>query len=513
MSSSSLDLVVITFNCAKHLIDVGVFAKHVQSVFEHKATTSELADVVVISLQEVAPLSQAFIGDYFLSPYLARFDEAINLAAAEHCREQNANGGGGLNAAEPGTGGGGHGGQETTSGMKAKKPYSLVKAHNVGFTAILLFARDPERLKKMEQGEVGFGTADMGSKGAVGLRMLYAVEATDTTSQQSTELTFVATHLAAMEWNLALRNANWEAIMRGMTFEDPKAFAQPWPSPCSASASTDEQHRLLHDEGHERVRRQLHDVSIFKPSSYLFVAGDLNYRISTRSPGPEAVFPSLDPKSENYWPALLPLDQLTREREAGRTLHGLSEDEVRFPPTYKYVVKQQQATRHRLLQWRREAEGEHVDEAGDEQDEGLPCSFAPHRYPSWTDRILYLDLPSWVKARLDAPRITVHAYDALPLMRSSDHRPVYMRVRVPLVSPKDMVPPLTGRLAQTDSLDPRVQLPVDIDVEAWQRRKAARNKEQMLGWAMFFWSTSQGTWALAALLVAGLGAYWLYRTI
>ncbi|PHH60213.1 hypothetical protein CDD81_1955 [Ophiocordyceps australis] len=526
MSSSSLDLVVITFNCAKHLIDVGVFATHVQSVFEHKAT-SGLADVVVISLQEVGPLSQAFIGDYFLRAYLARFDEAINLAAVQHCSEQDAKGSGASKGAGAGTGGGEHGGQETTSDTQAKagrerKPYSLVKAHNVGFTAILLFARDPKRLRNMEQAEVGFGTADMGSKGAVGLRMLYVVEATDTTRQQSTELTFVATHLAAMEWNLGLRNANWEAIMRGMTFKDPMVFAQPGlsssssssssSSPClPRSASAEEQHRLLQDERDERVQQQLRDVSIFKPSSYLFVAGDLNYRISTTSPGPKAVFPSLDPESENYWPAFLPLDQLTREREAGRTLHGLTEHEVRFPPTYKYVVKQQQSATHRLLQWRQGAGSEHVEESVDEQQ--LPCSFAPHRYPSWTDRILYLDLPSWVKARPDAPRITVHAYDALAVMRSSDHRPVYMRVNVPLVSPKDMVPPPTGRVAETDSLDPRVQSPVDIDAEAWQRRRAARNKELVLGWTMFLWSTPEGTWTLAALLVAGLGAYWLYRTV
>lgn len=430
-------------------------------------------------------MSQAFIGDYFLNPYVARFDEAINLAALRHGGERDQD----VVLVTP-----------TEATKNGKRQYTLVRANNVGYTAILLFARDAARVRDLQEAEVGFGAAEMGNKGAVGLRALYDVG----DGERSTELTFVATHLAAMEWNLPRRNANWAAIMRGLTFENPEAVVDRIRSRegTSSPGSSDddeisERHRLLQDEHHRQhaqLQQQLHDISVYKPSSHLFVAGDLNYRISTTSPPPSAAFPSLDPESEHYYPTFFPLDQLTRERAAGRTMHGLAEHEVRFPPTYKYVVQ--------------------PPNGREEEETDVPWEFASHRYPSWTDRVLYLDLPSWVKARRDAPRINVRAYDALPLLRTSDHRPVYLRVDVPLVSPGDMSPPAS--LLQSSeaeaSTDPRVRLPVEIDPEAWERRKAARQKERVVGWSMFLWSTKEGAWILATLLVAGFAGYWLYTT-
>lgn len=355
---------------------------------------------------------------------------------------------------------------------------------------------------------MGFGAGEMGNKGAVALRTLYSVD--DTSGSKSTELTFVAAHLAAMEWNLARRNANWGAIMRSMTFRDPETildrFRGPEGTPTPPVQSEDDgnegtdRHRLLHDaydEEHLQIRQELHDVSVFKPSSHLFVAGDLNYRISTSSPPPNAAFPSLDPDSANYYPTFLPMDQLSRERQAGRTMHGLSEAEIHFPPTYKYDVQAK------------------ASPVSDEDEGEVPWKFAPHRYPSWTDRILYLDLPSWVKSRSDKPKMNVLAYDALPLLRSSDHRPVYLRVEVPLISPEDLSPPASIRQnPDGESLkDPRVRLPVEIDPEAWSRRRAARRMELMTGWSAFLWSTKEGAWILAALLAGGLSTWYLYKTL
>ncbi|UNI24103.1 hypothetical protein JDV02_009879 [Purpureocillium takamizusanense] len=517
MSPSTLDLLVLTFNCAKNLINPGVFATHLASAFGHNAT--ELPDLVVFSLQEIAPLSQAFIGDYFLNPYVARFDEAINLAAALQQQPQQD-----VVSVTP-----------TEGGTSNERRYTLARAHNVGYTAILLFARDPARIRDLQEAEVGFGAAEMGNKGAVGLRALYDA-GKEGDEAQTTELTFVATHLAAMEWNLPRRNANWAAIMRGLTFDNPEAVVQRMrgregtSSSSSAAAAAaaagsssedeaddegqgeeSERHRLLHDHHHRRhleLQRQLHDISVFKPSSHLFVAGDLNYRISTVSPEPNAAFPSLDPASEHYYPTFFPLDQLTRERAAGRTMHGLTEHEVRFPPTYKYDIQ-----------------GGHHDGGDDEDDDApVPWTFAPHRYPSWTDRVLYLDLPPWVKTGDgDAtPRMRVRGYDALPVVRTSDHRAVFLRVDVPLIPPSRLAPPETrspvrGSEDSADAdatvraTDPRVRLPVEIDPEAWERRKAARQKEKLLGWSMFLWSTREGALVLATLLVAGVGGYWMYK--
>ncbi|KAG5928569.1 hypothetical protein E4U53_002625 [Claviceps sorghi] len=519
MPPSTVDLLVLTFNCAKAFVHVGVFANHMQSAFAENA--AGLPDVVVLSLQEVAPLSQSFIGDYFLRPYYSRFDEAINLAA-RRIRHGSPTGDAEApeSVASESVASDSDAGSDSHADLGRRRQdephptYTLVKAHNVGYTAMLLFARDPQSIRNLQKAEVGFGAAEMGNKGAVGLRTLYDVRGD---GKQATELTFVATHLAAMEWNLPRRNANWAAIMRGLTFDDPEAIldelrgpestpAPPTPADSDRGRDGDdlEQHSLLHDTHHRehlQVQQRLHDISVFKPSSHLFVAGDLNYRISTSSPPRNATFPSLDPSSETYYPTFFPLDQLTRERTAGRTLHGLSEAEVSFPPTYKYKV---------LPKTRADV---------DDEDEGrVPWIFAPHRYPSWTDRVLYLDLPPWIlgankPASRPSPRIEILAYDALPVTRSSDHRPVYFRAKVPLIPPKHMMPPDTdsGHNNDTWLSDPRARLPAEIDPEAWSRRRAARRKELVTGWSAFLWSTKEGAWVLLTLLVAGMGTWWFYH--
>ncbi|KAL7795912.1 Endonuclease/exonuclease/phosphatase [Trichoderma ceciliae] len=487
MTPSTLDLLVLTFNCAAKLIDVPVFAGHLQAALVRNAT--ELPEVVVLSLQEVAPLSYAFIGDYFLRPYVERFEEALNLAAS--LQLQNGERADVSAASSP-----------TSRSSRERKPFTLVRTLNVGYTAILLFARDATRLRDIQEAEVGFGAAEMGNKGAVGLRALYEV------GGESTELTFVATHLAAMEWNLPRRNANWGTIMRGLTFENPEEVLSQMrrdaesrsESISSEEGDASEQARLLRDEHRQqdlRLQQQFHNLSVFKPSSHLFVAGDLNYRISTTSPTPYSAFPNLDPASENHYRNFFHLDQLTRERLAGRTLHGMSEPQVNFPPTYKYVV---------------DSNTPPPGSAGTSVDV-VRWEFASHRYPGWTDRILFLELPSWTGSKMK-----VRSYDALPVVRTSDHRPVFLRVHVPLVAPAVLAPPAAFRenAAQSASpggngLDPRVRLPVEIDPEAWERRVVARRREIVAGWTMFLWSTRQGAYILTTLLAASVGGYCLYR--
>ncbi|UKZ55335.1 hypothetical protein TrVGV298_009155 [Trichoderma virens] len=470
MTPSTLDLLVLTFNCAAKLINVPVFAGHLQTALARNA--AELPEVVVLSLQEIAPLSYAFVGDYFLKPYVERYEEALNLAASLHSQNGENNGISAAAAASTPAS------QSQSQPQNGGNHFTLIRTLNVGYTAIMLFARDPTRLKDVQEAEVGFGAAEMGNKGG------------------------------SMEWNLPRRNANWGAIMRGLTFENPEEVLTKMrrdaesrsQSLSSEEGDASEQARLLREEHHEqdlRLQQQFHNLSVFKPSSHLFVAGDLNYRISTTSPTPYSAFPNLDPGSENYYTKFLHLDQLTRERLAGRTLHGMSEYPVKFPPTYKYVV---------------DSKTPPPGSAGSSVDE-VKWEFASHRYPGWTDRILYLELPSWVDAKMN-----VREYDALPVIRTSDHRPVFLRVDVPLISPGDLAPPAAVRESVAGSaspggsgVDPRVRLPVEIDPEAWDRRVAARRREIAAGWTMFLGSTRQGAYILASLLATGAGGYWLYR--
>lgn len=463
-----------------------------------------------------------------MSRYYSPYEEALNLAAAKVLTTTTSTNGQAGAAADPPPPG------------RASYPYTLVRAKNVGMTAILLFARDPAALHHIGEAVVGFGIQDMGNKGAVGLR------ATWSGAGGSTELTFVATHLAAMEWNLKKRNANWRSIVSGLTFENPKRAlpgvfpdAMPSggggapevqrdgvrpPSPASASSSegseeedadavtdAEDEAPLLSSAGDHSSSddpdgpqltaehlQTLHSLSVFKPTSHLFLAGDLNYRISTTTPPARSPFPSFYHPREDplHWSHFLPRDQLTAERAAGRTMHGLTEAAINFGPSYKYDVLA-------------EAEAENAENYADVREKGeVPWRWAPHRWPSWCDRVLYLEVPGWVRRREERV-VEVVAYDLLPLMASSDHRPVFLRARVPVLGPEEMRPPAV--LGEGDAADPRVVLPVAVDPHAWERRAKARRKELWAGWSMFVWATREGAVLISTLLVVAGVSWWLLR--
>lgn len=442
----------------------------------------------------------------------------------------------------------------------------MVRAKNVGMTAILLFARDPAAIHHIQEAVVGFGVQDMGNKGAVGLRVTWSDSRGSGGTGSSTELTFVATHLAAMEWNLKKRNANWRTIVSGLTFENPKkalpgmfpaaipttpAADQPSsrpPSPASASSSEGSEEEeddavnperdadaapLLTGQGSSALSRRntkrftnrvsypdnpdltpahistLQEISIFKPTSHLFVGGDLNYRISSTTPPARAPFPSFyhPPSDPLHWSHFLPRDQLTAERAAGRTLNGLTEPAINFGPSYKYDVLSEDEAANAENFAQVQARGE------------VPWRWAPHRWPSWCDRVLFLDLAPWVRRREPESKISVAAYDILPLMRTSDHRPVFLRATVPILGPEEMAPPPAAAaegeeaLQDEDMSDPRIVLPVPIDPHAWERRAAARRREIVAGWSMYMWATKEGATIIgSALLVAG-ATWWLWRVL
>ncbi|KAB5517289.1 DNase I-like protein [Coniochaeta sp. 2T2.1] len=522
--ASTLDLLFITLNCAKNLVNPGVFASHLHGALTRNATTG-LPNLVVFSLQEVAPLSYSFMGPYFLSKYYAPYEEALNAAAERIVTTTTT-------STSP---------SDQPPSPRSAPAYTLVRSNNIGMTSLLLFALSPRSISNLQDAVIGFGVQEMGNKGAVGCRFTYTSSSPD---KKSTVLTFVATHLAAMEWNLKKRNANWRSIVSGLTFSNPKdalpgvfpAVAPPDgdrdrdqlglgerqqqqrpPSPASASSSEgseEEEDDALPDRGDSDLDPShlstLQELSIFAPATHLFLAGDLNYRISSTTPPPGSLFPSFsaDPSDPAHWSHFLPRDQLTAERLAGRTLHGLSEAEISFGPSYKYDV----------------LPGDEADTAA-ENLEGVktrgevPWKWAPHRWPSWCDRVLYLDLPGWVKRSRPGKQIETVAYDILPLMASSDHRPVFWRGRIPILSEEEMLPPTAGAeevevgLKEEDMKDPRVTLPVAIDPHAWERRAAARRREVVAGWSIFLWATKEGAGVLGGGLLLGALTWWLWRVL
>jgi hypothetical protein len=407
-------------------------------------------------------------------------------------------------------------------------------------TAVLLFARDPKTLGKVQEAETGFGVMDMGNKGAVALRTTYF-----SGQERSTELTFVAAHLRHGEAYVRDRNNNWKTMMAELTFADPKkvledlVFEKPTVAALQEQEDSDDDELepdsdrtpLLgppvstepnHAELREKHMVQLHELSMFKPSSHLFVAGDLNYRISDKEPKecpkpivfPSFNVPTADPR---HWSHFLSRDQLGIERAAQRTCHGLDEYPIRFGPSYKYKhLRDGQDISH----------AENVDAARENRE--VAWKWASNRWPSWCDRILFLRPGGWVRRRdtQGVPTdLQLKAYNIMPLLATSDHRPVFLRVGVPILTPEEMMPPRMEQAASpvaaeaaenallgAEMNDPRVRLPVPINVFAWEKRAAARRREWIFGWTGRVWSTAEGAVVLFSSVAIVFATWYLYRT-
>lgn len=338
-------------------------------------------------------------------------------------------------------------------------------------TGIMALAKDLEAVSAVEVAGVGVGLAGMGNKGAIGLRFTYHRKG------RSTELAFVAAHLAPMESDVARRNEDWKNIVRGMVFSS-KDLDRHDVEPATAG----EERPLL------SISRR--DASMFKPTSHLFLAGDLNYRTSITPPSPtdhQDAFPQPhhDPSSAQHFSKLFERDQLNQERLAGRTCHGLIEAPVIFPPTYKY-----------------DSEGSSLA-----PDEDLTrWHWAQHRWPSWCDRILHLEIPPWVKRAHPDAKIITHKYSALPLWPTSDHRAVALDVSVPLL-------PIPQPREDEEGDDPRVHPPFEVDIDWRTKRERARTLELVAGYALYFTTTLPGARVSVSVVLGAVAAFVAIRAV
>ncbi|KAF7862533.1 hypothetical protein EAF04_007406 [Stromatinia cepivora] len=428
----ALSLYFLTFNCGLTLIDTDAFASQLFSGL----SSPHLPDLLVLSLQEIAPIPHSLIGGSFLVPYFNRFHDAVEKASKKLSDDGSA--------------------------------YTSIVARNVGLTGIMIFAKDPTLIQDLEAGEVGVGAWSMGNKGAIGIRFTYG------NGNTSTELTFVAAHLAAMEDGLQRRNQDWKDIVRGIVFS----------STTSNYATT----LPRGDEDRPLLSISPQDGSIYKSTSHLFFGGDLNYRTSLISPAANDyvnIFPQPNDStsSSNHYSALFKNDQLNRERLAGRTCHGLIEAPVSFPPTYKY-----------------DSEGPFM--TADAELNRWP--WAKHRWPSWCDRILYLDMPSWVQKSNPQAKIIPNKYTALPLLPTSDHRAVALDVTIPLL-------PIPEPEAGEGGDDPRAHMPFDIDIDWKKKRERARMLEIVVGFTLYFTGTKEGASLFIAMVVGVVGAIYVLK--
>lgn len=395
---ATIEAYVVTFNCGRKLIKPAVFAPYLLSA------ASSTPDLLVVCLQEIAPLGIAFLGGSFLTPYFNAFASAVQLA---------------------------------------QTGYINVINRNVGLTAIMIFAKEElaSDIAWIETAGTGVGFAETGHKGAVGVRLKY----------EDTVMSFVSAHLAPAEDALERRNADFKAITERLVF--------------SAEDKSPRQDERDEDAPLLQGTQVGKGSDLMYSTSHLIFAGDLNYRTSGLSPGKEdaASFPqpAKDTTDPKHWSHLLKHDQLTEEVKADRTLQGLQEQSIDFPPTYKYR-SEKDVTRDEEGSW----------------------SWATHRWPSWCDRIFYS--PTSLKPQ---------AYQALPLFGTSDHRPVALSLTIPLGPVEEQVAPY--------KIDP-----------SWKsRREAARVKELAVGTAAYLTWTNEGIAILLASVVGICGAGFILRSL
>lgn len=322
-----LQLYLLTFNCARNLVDPQSLA---DSFFDALPAGAPVPDVVALSLQEIAPIAYSFLGASYLKPYFDRISTTVQLAADLH--------------------------------SNGSEQLEHVATRSLGMTALMIFTKPSftPNVQWIQSAGAGVGFANMGNKGAVAMRLGLSIPG----EERTLDLTFSAAHLAPMESSVAARNKDWENLVRNMVFlnDDDAAY------------SSSEERPLLHSES----RVPSDHNGLFTPGNHVFFFGDLNYRTSDSPPDENAhktyPQPTASESSPQHYLRLLEADQLTREKAANRTLHSFEELPINFPPTYKY------ATPH----------GKPNSASKTSVDAEETWKWSKHRYPSWCDRILYL---------------------------------------------------------------------------------------------------------------------------
>ncbi|KAK6528189.1 hypothetical protein TWF281_009438 [Arthrobotrys megalospora] len=448
-SSPSLPIYLFTFNCARLLITPSIVANHLFSALDPSSPPPE---IIAIGLQEVSPISYGFLGGEYLSPYLDQWSSVPHLAS------------------------------QSLHSINSKFPAEYVELgrHTVGMTALFIFSRRPERVKTLRFGAVGFGVWGMGNKGGVAAKFGYSTAGEDglESINEDINVTIVATHLAAHEHCCSDRNKDWETLVRGIVFE---TATQTAPVITINSESTP----LL--AGNTADSSSL--SGIYHPGSHLLVMGDLNYRTSHISPTPKDF--QTFPRGTDHFLDFFKRDQLTRERTAGNTLHGLTEAPITFPPTYKYLED--------VLSLLGDPEG------GDKRSKSHEDVFdwSPNRWPSWCDRILWLPvLQSSLKAGEEG--IKVHKYTSIPAIRFSDHKPVGLHISLPVIRSIKTVG------GDGSDIDLRENPPFPIDQDWKVKRYNAEVKEWVVGYVILMATTGNG---LAAVGCAILGAGMLWWAV
>ncbi|XP_016359133.1 phosphatidylinositol 3,4,5-trisphosphate 5-phosphatase 2A-like, partial [Sinocyclocheilus anshuiensis] len=193
-----------------------------------------------------------------------------------------------------------------------------------------------------------------GNKGAVGVSFMF----------NGTSFGFVNCHLTSGNEKIHRRNQNYLDILRQLSLGD----------------------------------KQLNSFDISLRFTHLFWFGDLNYRLDMD------IQEILNYINRKEFEPLLKVDQLNLEREKNKVFLRFTEEEITYPPTYRY----ERGSRDTYVWQKQKATGMRTN------------------VPSWCDRILWKSYPE--------THIMCNSYGCTDDIVTSDHSPVFGTFEVGVTS-------------------------------------------------------------------------------
>lgn len=234
------------------------------------------------------------------------------------------------------------------------RPIAMQSLWNIK-VAVLVKPEHENRISHVSTSSVKTGIANtLGNKGAVGVSFMF----------NGTSFGFVNCHLTSGNEKTTRRNQNYLDILRLLSLGD----------------------------------RQLSAFDISLRFTHLFWFGDLNYRLDMD------IQEILNYISRREFEPLLRVDQLNLEREKHKVFLRFSEEEISFPPTYRY----ERGSRDTYAWHKQKPTGVRTN------------------VPSWCDRILWKSYPE--------THIMCNSYGCTDDIVTSDHSPVFGTFEVGVTS-------------------------------------------------------------------------------
>ncbi|NXP17086.1 SHP2A phosphatase, partial [Scytalopus superciliaris] len=260
------------------------------------------------------------------------------------------------------------------------RPVAMQSLWNIK-VVVLVKPEHENRISHVSTSSVKTGIANtLGNKGAVGISFMF----------NGTSFGFVNCHLTSGNEKTARRNQNYLDILRLLSLGD----------------------------------KQLSSFDISLRFTHLFWFGDLNYRLDMdiqvrgggeglrgcqEHPTQPGASPSVPQEILNYisrkeLEPLLKVDQLNLEKEKHKVFLRFGEEEITFPPTYRY----ERGSRDTYVWHKQKPTGVRTN------------------VPSWCDRILWKSYPE--------THVNCNAYGCTDDIVTSDHSPVFGSFEVGVTS-------------------------------------------------------------------------------